>query len=430
MEMKNSLKIEITSTEIIKPSSPTPSTHQHHKLSFLDQFAPGSYTPLLFFYPGDADHRDRCRKLKESLAETLSRFYLLAGTLVEAYLVECNDEGVAFSEVRVSGRLSEVMENPNDLVSLHRLLPFHPDAVLERECILGVQYNVFECGGAVIGLCVTHKIVDGTSATMFTKAWASTCRGDSQCSIVPTFDATELFPAMEIRGGNRRQSRMQKVVTRRFIFNKSNIAALKKQANSAALFLNQRPPSRVESVSGFLWNRFIALSHQKTPTKAKRFVAIQTVNLRSRMNPPLPPHSFGNICWSATAEVPIDEKQHFPFLVGKIREAIKEIDDEYTKTLQDTEKSMRAKMKMGERVYSGEVEMVCFTSWCTFPVYETDFGWGKPTWVCTPGRPYKNVVLFVNTSDGEGIEAWVNLEENDMALFENDSELLSFTSSS
>ncbi|KAA0055311.1 vinorine synthase-like [Cucumis melo var. makuwa] len=148
------------------------------------------------------------------------------------------------------------------------------------------------------------------------------------------------------------------------------------------------------------------------------------------MNPPLPQHSFGNIWWSATADVPIDEKQDFPLLVGKIREAIQEIDDEYTKTLQDTEKSLRAKMKMGERLYSGEVEMVCFTSWCNFPVYETDFGWGKPTWFCTPGGPYKNVVLFVNTGDGEGIEAWVNMEENDMALFENDSELLSFTSSS
>ncbi|KAL4012402.1 hypothetical protein IC575_029504 [Cucumis melo] len=429
MEMINSLKIEIISTETIKPSSPTPSTHRHHKLSFLDQFAPASYTPLLFFYPGDADHRDRCRKLKESLAETLSRFYLLAGTLVEDYLVECNDEGVAFSEARVSGSLSEVMENPNDVASLNRLLPFPPDAVLERECILGVQYNVFECGGAVIGLCVTHKVVDGTSASMFTKAWASTCRGDSQYPIVPTFDATDLFPAIEIRG-NKRQSRMHKMITRRFIFNKSNIAALKNQANSAALFLNQPPPSRVESVSGFLWNRFIALSHQKTPTKAKRFTVIQVVNLRNRMNPPLPHHSFGNIWWSATADVPIDEKQDFPSLVGKIREAIQEIDDEYTKTLQDTEKSLRAKMKMGERLYSGEVEMFSFTSWCNFPVYETDFGWEKPTWFCTPGRPYKNVVLFVNTSDGEGIEAWVNMEENDMALFENDSELLSFTSSS
>lgn len=246
--------------------------------------------------------------------------------------------------------------------------------------------------------------------------------------VVPTFDTAELFPPMEIRGGNKRQSRMDKIVTRRFIFNKSNLAALKKQANSDALFLSQRPPSRVESVSGFLWNRFIALSHKKPPTKAKRFAVIQAVNLRNRMNPPLPPHSFGNIWWFATAIVPTDGEQDFPSLVGKIRNSIEEIDSDYIKTLQDAEKSMREKMKMAQMVYSGEVEMLSFTSWCNFALYQADFGWGKPMWVCSPGRPYKNVVLLVNTSDGEGVEAWVNLEENDMAIFETDSQLLSFAS--
>ncbi|KAE8652621.1 hypothetical protein Csa_013041 [Cucumis sativus] len=159
------------------------------------------------------------------------------------------------------------MENPNDVVSLHWLLPFHPDAVLERECILGVQYNVFECGGAVIAVCVTHKVVDGTSATMFTKAWASTCRGDNEYPIMPTFDATDLFLTIEICGGSRRHLPMHTIATRRFIFNKSNIAALKQRASSAASFLNQRPPSRVESVSGFLWKRFIALSHKNPQPK-------------------------------------------------------------------------------------------------------------------------------------------------------------------
>ncbi|XP_023000804.1 vinorine synthase-like [Cucurbita maxima] len=431
MEMNN-LNVEIISTESIKPSSPTPSEHRELKLSFLDQVAPSSYTPLLFFYTADQlhggdDHRERCRKLKESLAETLNRFYLLAGTLVEAYLVDCNDDGVEFSETRVSARMSEVMEKPHDVVSLLRLLPFDHDAVLERECILAVRYNVFECGGVVVALCVTHKIVDGTSATMFTKAWAAACRGDDKYPVVPTFNATELFPPMEIRGGNRRQSRMDKIVTRRFIFNKSNIAALKNQANSEA-FLNQRPPSRVETVSGFLWKRFMAIAQQKPPTKAKRFAVIQAVNLRNRMDPPLPPNSFGNLWWFATADAPIDEEQDFPSLVAKIREAIKEIDGDYIKTLQDAEKSMKAKMKMGQMVYSGELELYSFTSWCSFPLYESDFGWGKPAWVCSPGRPYKNVVLFVNTSDGEGIEAWVNLTETDMKDFETDSELLSFAS--
>lgn len=247
--------------------------------------------------------------------------------------------------------------------------------------------------------------------------------------MVPTFEAAELFPPLEIRGGNKRGSQMAKIVTRRFVFNKSIIAALRKQANSEA-FLNQRPPSRIEAVSGFLWKRFMAVAQQKPPTKAKRFGAIQAVSLRSRMDPPLPPHSFGNLWWFADADAPIDEEQPYPVLVAKIRKSIKEIDGEFIKTLQDAEKTLSAKRKMGQMVYSGELELYSFTSWCGFPIYETDFGWGKPMWVCSPGRPYKNVVVLLNTSDGEGIEAWVNLEENDMAGFETDLELLSYTSSS
>lgn len=248
--------------------------------------------------------------------------------------------------------------------------------------------------------------------------------------MVPTFDAAELFPPMEIRGGNKRQSRMDKIVTKRFIFSKSNIAALKQEANSDA-FLNQRPPSRVETVSAFIWKRFMALARSKpTTTAAKRFAVLHAVNIRNRLSPPLPPHSFGNLWWFAVAEAPIEEEKDYPFLVSKIRNAITEIDGEYVTALQDAEKAMRAKMKMGQMVYSGEVELYSFTSWCSFPIYESDFGWGRPAWVCSPGRPYKNVVLLVNTGDGEGIEAWVNLEEKDMPVFESDPELLAFTSSS
>lgn len=44
-------------------------------------------------------------------------------------------------------------------------------------------------------------------------------------------------------------------------------------------------------------------------------------------------------------------------------------------------------------------------------------------------RPFKNVVILMSTKDGDGIEAWVNMVDEDMALFERDAELLSFVSS-
>ncbi|CAL5435267.1 unnamed protein product [Camellia sinensis] len=77
-----------------------------------------------------------------------------------------------------------------------------------------------------------------------------------------------------------------------------------------------------------------------------------------------------------------------------------------------------------------EMEIYCHSSWCRFSVYEADFGWGKPTWVgivhqvsiCPPG------ITLMDTRDGEGVEIWLNLVEEDMAIVEANQELLYYAS--
>jgi shikimate O-hydroxycinnamoyltransferase len=68
-----------------------------------------------------------------------------------------------------------------------------------------------------------------------------------------------------------------------------------------------------------------------------------------------------------------------------------------------------------------------FTSWCKLPIYETDFGWGKPTWVTT-SKSSRNTILLIDTKNGNGIEVIVNLEKNVMAKFEQEVELLQHAS--
>lgn len=64
-----------------------------------------------------------------------------------------------------------------------------------------------------------------------------------------------------------------------------------------------------------------------------------------------------------------------------------------------------------------------FTSLCKFPLYDPDFGWGKPTWVGSPALTFKNLVVFMDTKTEDGIEAYVSLTGEDMAKFEADKEL-------
>ncbi|KAJ0037322.1 hypothetical protein Pint_23637 [Pistacia integerrima] len=50
----------------------------------------------------------------------------------------------------------------------------------------------------------------------------------------------------------------------------------------------------------------------------------------------------------------------------------------------------------------------------------------RPEWVTTTSNGMRNSILLMDTRDGLGIEALVTLEEQDMAVFERDDELLSF----
>jgi shikimate O-hydroxycinnamoyltransferase len=119
------MNVEIVSREIVKPSSPTPHHLRNFKLSILDQIAPPFYTSIIFFYDSkqddlNGDEFERSSSLKKSLAETLTRFYPLAGTLVyEDFSIDCNDEGVDYIQARAPCKLSKVVEKPSGKVLLN-----------------------------------------------------------------------------------------------------------------------------------------------------------------------------------------------------------------------------------------------------------------------------------------------------------------------
>ncbi|KAF3966816.1 hypothetical protein CMV_009110 [Castanea mollissima] len=430
------MNVEIISKEIIKPSSPTPHHLRNFNLSFLDQLAPFSNFPIIWFYDSkkfmDVEPFERSCMLKESLAETLTHFYPLAGTPInEEFSINCNDKGVDYIQARVLCKLSQVIHNPNsnDLIQLLPLKPNNSCNEFGKEVLLAVQHNIFECGGVAIAVSISHKLADGVSAVNFVNAWAGACRGESEV-ISPIFDAHIHFPPRDITGFMQNEAYIskEKIVTRRFVFNKWSIAALRREA-SAAFGPEDRVASRVEAVSAFIWMRFMVMARTR-PKKPKQVTAIHAVNLRERMVPHLSVHSFGNL-WrvAIAAETPVEMEKDYHFLVSQLRNAILEISAEFLKKLQDGPVGdLDFLEKEVKQLQNDEIDLCIFSSWCRFPVYEVDFGMGKPTWVCCPGVSCKNAVVMMSTKDGDGIETWVNLKEEDMAMFENDQELLSYAS--
>ncbi|XP_070667342.1 acyltransferase-like [Malus domestica] len=117
-------------------------------------------------------------------------------------------------------------------------------------------------------------------------------------------------------------------------------------------------------------------------------------------------------------------------VIGEVRETLSKIDKEYVKELQrQGDKHLGLMKETADSFKRGDMAtLLSFSSYCRFPLYENDFGWGRPAWVGSPALTYKNLVLFMDTKEGDGIEAYVSLEERVMAKFECDSELLSYVS--
>ncbi|WCJ42215.1 HXXXD-type acyl-transferase family protein [Euphorbia peplus] len=418
------MKVEITSTETIKPSS---DHAKDFKLSLLDELAPPSYVPILLFYPPPPTDAVS-DKLKNSLSETLARFYPLAGKLKGNSSLDCNDEGVLFIEAKVNISASEIINNPQTEM-LRLLFPLDPYNLIEESeaMITGVQVNVFECGSVGIGVCVAHKIVDAASLCYCLQAWAANMTDIGRTrTLTPRLDSAVLFPPTGFSFQNASYLiGSEKIVTKRFIFERKNLANLKSKIGNGNGNGNVNP-TRVEAVTALIWK--CAMEDKRRST-----IAIHAVNIRGRMEPPVPENSLGNYFQSAAAAyLDASKEMELEELVEILRKSIQKIDGDYLKKLQGVDGLAKAMepVKMVRQVGLGGGEVFIFSSWTRFPLYEIDFGWGKPIQAFTLTTPVRNCVTLMATKSGDGIEAWITLTENDMAKFESNEELLQFVSAS
>ncbi|KAI3842051.1 hypothetical protein MKX03_014469 [Papaver bracteatum] len=67
-------------------------------------------------------------------------------------------------------------------------------------------------------------------------------------------------------------------------------------------------------------------------------------------------------------------------------------------------------------------------SWCNFPLYEIDFGFGKPDWVTTDAVEVldENDIYLMDARTGKGVESWIKLKPEKMDMFLNNNELIEF----
>ncbi|KAL0447212.1 UNVERIFIED_CONTAM: Stemmadenine O-acetyltransferase [Sesamum latifolium] len=420
------IEIEVISQEIIKPSSPTPQSLRKYQLSFLDQIAPPALTPVVYFYEADAkfSNLEKSNNLKKSLSQVLSRFYPLAGRLVDDLYVDCNDQGVRYVEAVATCSLSQVIKNPV-MKNMDKFLSHKVYDDVQNLCV-AVQVTYFQCGGTAVGLAISHKLADALSSFLVANTWAAVARNGNYDEVpAPKFEGAKIFPPRDTAGFNPRTGILkEELVTKIFTFPASKISSLQDRYSGGA---GQRRPTRAEALSAFIWTRFVsALEMKADPNKI--YTVLHAVNLRPRMDPPLSEYHFGNIFQLAIARPTVGADSGSE-LLKKVREAIRAVNGEYVAQLQQGDKYLNFLKKRMAQSNKGQLVTFNFTSLCGFPLYKADFGWGKPVWVVSlTGLVYKNLIALMDTATGNGIEARITLSKEDMKKFEADPQVQEFVS--
>ncbi|CAK8530244.1 unnamed protein product [Lathyrus sativus] len=431
--ISDNIKLETLNTFLIKPSEPTPPNLKIFKLSLLDQLSPNIHGNSTFFFPNNSSHSphsfsQNSKLLQTSLSQTLSLFYPFAGRLQDpaGTTIHCNDDGVLFIESQTSTTLSELLTSP-DFNTLESFLPV--PTTENKNMLLLLRFTSFSCGSTALTISLTHKIADFNTLMTFLNTWTTVCAATKPVPLPDLTTASALFPLREIpEMSDSFKPSSKKFTCRRFIFDACKIEELKRKIKSEIEF----HPSRVEILLALIWKCALSASRSKTPS-FNRSILYQAVNLRPRIDPAVPETAVGNFVWPFA--VTVEEECHVALheMVKRMRNGMKEFIEKKAKTFKEeggfklVMESFKDRIEAlnGNEKEGGMVIYKC-SSWCKFPVLEFDFGWGKPVWNCNVNNLVSNVIALMDTKDGDGVEAFVTLDEDDMELFEQDEELLQY----
>ncbi|XP_028754299.1 BAHD acyltransferase BIA1-like [Neltuma alba] len=445
--MSTASSTDIISRKCIKPTTSTPPHLKSFKLSLLDQLSPNIHGNMTLFYSSNAatgggaggplsDYLAKSQILQNALAQTLTRFYPLAGRIHDSATIDCNDDGVFYVEARTDTHLSDFLSHP-DFDTLEHFLPSTDKETMELSngSMLLVRFTLFRCGGTAVSISLTHKIADIAALITFLQSWTAACRARPEPGVPDLGPGASLFPPRDIPGMSASVNiAAEKFTARRFVFTGSKVGELKSRVVTALIGGDKSDvdirfhPSRVEVVLALVW-RCAMLASRSITGSFKPSALFQAVNLRPRMEPPVPGTAIGNFVWPFAVTVEEEKEMELHEVVKKMREGMTEFIEKKASKFKEGggfEAVMEFLEERGEMLKK-EKETVVYkcSSWCRLPLYEVDYGWGNPVWMSSVNKMVSNTIALMDVKD-DGVEALVTLNEQEMDIFEQHHELLQY----
>uniref|UniRef100_A0A7N0T6S0 BAHD acyltransferase n=1 Tax=Kalanchoe fedtschenkoi TaxID=63787 RepID=A0A7N0T6S0_KALFE len=391
--------------------------------------------------------------------------------------IACNDSGAGFIHANANRiTIREVLSPYSDVPDCCKEF-FAMDRTVSYDGhfkpILTVQVTEL-LDGLFIGCAVNHAVVDGTSLWNFFNTFAEVCRGADGIMKLPDFSRSSPLispvvlrvppgaPMVTFSGDAPLRERI-------FSFSRESILKLKnkinhsaahgdlnavdilgKQANDTWKFNQDDDNGRITSFINDLLHKVKVTKTIKEPaaeissfqslcallwravTRARRFPSSKTttfrmaVNVRHRLQPKMEAYYFGNAIQSiptyATAgEV---EENGIAWCAGRLSASVKSHDDGMVrKYVSEWEENPRC-FPLGN--FDGG--MITMGSSPRFPMYDNDFGWGRPMAVRS-GRANKfdgKISAFPGREGGGSADLEVVLAPETMAALEADEEFMKY----
>lgn len=421
--------------------------------------------------------------LKSSLSKTLSLFPPLAGRLTtdsDGYVyITCNDAGVEFIHANATAlRICDLLSPLDVSESFKKFFTFDRKVSYTGHSspILAVQVTEL-ADGVFIGCAVNHAVTDGTSFWNFFNTFAQVSRGAANSlRNVPdfhresvlisdavlrlpdggpqvTFDANaplrerifsfsrEAIQKLKARANNRRWPENNEAAVelmRKQSNDKENGKTntilenwFKVNNNNNNNFNNSKLQtvtetveiSSFQSVSALLW-RAVTRARKLPVTKTTTFR--MAVNCRHRLEPKLEAYYFGNAIQSVPTYATAGDvlSKDLRWCAEQLNKNVKAHDDAMVRRfVEDWESNPRC-FPLG----NPDGASITMGSSPRFPMYDNNFGWGKPLAVRSGGaNKFDGKISAFPGRDGTGtVDLEVVLSPETMEGLESDLEFMQY----
>lgn len=400
--------------------------------------------------------------IKNALSSTLSLFPPLAGRLItdsDGYVnIACNDEGAEFVHARAPHvRIVDILSPVHVPEEVKELFPMGGIVSYDGHFkpILSVQVTELD-DGIFIACGVNHAVTDGTSFWNFFNTFAANSRGAKGLPTPPDFrrDSVLISPAvLQVPAGGPKItfSANAPLKERIFRFSRESILKLKSKVNNQKLIqdnetiyeiigksLNDKTKivsectktieiSSFQSLCALLW-RGITRARKLPSNKTTTFR--MAVNCRHRLEPKLESFYFGNAIQSIPMYATASEvvSRDLRWCAEKLNKNVVAHDDSRVRqVVEDWERDPRC-FPLGN--FDGA--MITMGSSPRFPMYDNDFGWGRPVAIRS-GRANKfdgKISAFPGREMGGSVDLEVVLCPETMTGLEADTEFMQYVSES